>query len=1718
MAPGGSVEYGEAVTEFEEFFSEKYYDKVSKAVQNGEDSIVVDFEDMDIFEPRLSDYLREEPDSALNAAEEGVLGVDIVSDEDFRVRFTNMPEEDYVLVRNLRSQHIGKYIPIEGMIKRASQVKPEVVSAIFECAQCGDRYEKEQDSSELKSPYKCDCGSRKFEATEKKMTDTQNITVEENPESREGSEQPSTIQIRLEGDLVDPDFQKRVVPGNVAEITGVIKERPLKKNSKKFDIYMEGNYLQPTQQEFEELELNEEEIEEIEEMSKDPEIFDKIARSIAPSIYGHHQIKKAIALQIFGGVKKSREDGVKSRGDIHMLLIGEPGTGKCVAPDTEILTSEGKKHKIGTLIDQRLENSDNVKDIDDGVYIEDELDTLGLDSQGLMEKKESSKLWKRDAPEKMYRIETASGRELEVTPSHPLFIQKHGVLDAVKAEELKEGSFIAAPRKIEFESSDELEIDYRKSKSNNPVRLNAPERLEPGFCRFLGYLVGEGYIQERDNQATIYLTNSDVAILEDVEEQLDKLGVNYTRRSPNKEKKAQEVNCSSSEFVSFLKEMAPSCMEKSRKRKLPAPVFSSSKPNVKNFIKAFVDAEGTVSTKEREINVGSTSKDLLKDLKTSLLRFGINSQLKPREDSYRLRISGKDFVKYSDKIGFVTQRKSERTKAFNSEGNTNTDVVPNLGEKLRAIRENLGMTQFDFSISRGAYQHYERLDRNPSISHLEKVVESFETRLKNLKEMHLQLEEADWNTVKQIRKEIGLSQEKLARETSGSQSLIGRYERGDYSKNNELLEEASDVLIREIKKMQNVETEVEKLKDLTSSDVFWDKIETIKKVEPDYEYVYDLEIPKKHNYLTEGVISHNSQMLKFTGQLAPKGRYVVGKSSTGAGLCVTGDTLIHTNKGFREIGDIGREKIPFETDTETAVEHREEIYTYGDRKIGTNSSRLAWRMPEKDCVNIETVYGKEIQASENTDILTCGENGIEWKKISEIDKGEFVAAPDYKEIERGCVDPEIYYSFENEKFKLSEKSSDMIRDLMKNKFGDLRSAAEELGLSEDFVYSNIRKRFVPYRRLQFLFESLNIGMDDIEVEELMLQNGETFTLPEKFDEDLMYLVGFVFGDGDISVSNERGLVRISNSNRNLLNQLKDIIKYKFGKEVEIEEQEDRVPYLRIYSKTIARFFENIGMVSPKEGLKLDHGLTTSKNARSFLKGLFEADGCVVSRDNGSDSIQYSTISSKLADQVQLMLETYGVKSKKRTRDRRGIETLENGKEIESKSVQKHLVIRGADIDRFAEEIGFASERKTNSLNKIKGEKRNANRDILPIKKILEESGVKGGKHSTYFNQNKNPGKEKSKQIIKDIELNQETENQIREVIESELKWEEVKKTQKTGKKELFDLTVPETHNFVGNGIITHNTAAVVRDETTGEFELEAGAVVLAHKGTAVIDEIDKMSEEDRSSLHEAMEQQQISVSKANIQATLNAQTSILAAGNPKFGRFDPYEPIPQQIEIGDTLLSRFDFIFPVKDEPDKDKDTKLSDQVLQNHIDPEETDAEIEQERLRKYVAYAKNNFRPQLRKDAADKIQEFYVSMRQKGGDEAGDSVPITARQLEALVRVAEASARAELKEEVEVEDAQRAIDILTYCLEQVGVDPETGEFDADIIETGTSSSQRNRAQTIKHILKQMAGESSVEMEEVLDEAEEEGLDRDKTEQRIKQLMRDGEVFEPEPGKVKMM
>jgi replicative DNA helicase Mcm len=311
------------------------------------------------------------------------------------------------------------------------------------------------------------------------------------------------------------------------------------------------------------------------------------------------------------------------------------------------------------------------------------------------------------------------------------------------------------------------------------------------------------------------------------------------------------------------------------------------------------------------------------------------------------------------------------------------------------------------------------------------------------------------------------------------------------------------------------------------------------------------------------------------------------------------------------------------------------------------------------------------------------------------------------------------------------------------------------------------------------------------------------------------------------------------------------------------------------------------------------------------------------------------------------------------------------------------------------------------------------------------------------------------------------------------------------------------------------TAAVVKDEFMKGWALEAGALVLANKGLCCIDELDKMTIEDQGHMHEALEQQTVSISKANIQATLRAETTVLAAANPKFGRFDPYEMIAKQIELPPALLNRFDLIFAIRDLPNKEKDSEMAEFILRKHQDSTKKVVEIDSDIIKKYVSYAKTKIFPKITEPALKEIKDFFVSIRNKGEKEdAMRTIAISPRQLEALVRLSEASARAELRDKVLKKDALRAIELLYYCLQMVGVDPKTGEMDIDVL-SGVPASARNEITTVREIIGELEKVLGKEIpyEDVLREAEQKGIDKEKTEEIIEKLRRTGDVFSPKHG-----
>ena len=311
------------------------------------------------------------------------------------------------------------------------------------------------------------------------------------------------------------------------------------------------------------------------------------------------------------------------------------------------------------------------------------------------------------------------------------------------------------------------------------------------------------------------------------------------------------------------------------------------------------------------------------------------------------------------------------------------------------------------------------------------------------------------------------------------------------------------------------------------------------------------------------------------------------------------------------------------------------------------------------------------------------------------------------------------------------------------------------------------------------------------------------------------------------------------------------------------------------------------------------------------------------------------------------------------------------------------------------------------------------------------------------------------------------------------------------------------------------TAAAVRDELGG-WSLEAGALVLGDQGNVCVDELDKMRSEDRSALHEALEQQTVSIAKAGIMATLNSRCSVLAAANPKFGRFDRFKVLADQIELPPPILSRFDLIWIVEDKPSRKGDSELAQHILNIH-QSNTVDYEIEPDLLRKYIAYARKNINPVLTDEANEVLKNFYVDTRNSSSNtEENTVVPITARQLEAIIRLAEACAKVKLKEVVDKDDAKKAVRLQMASLKDAGVDPETGEIEADIVGGGRPKSERDKMSSLVDEVKLLEEEYNGQAPLTVLKSnmeEKHGVSEDKVESLIRNLQQRGILYEPNSG-----
>src|SRR3989338_1104437 len=319
------------VAKWESFYKHACLKSIEKLVGEYPDkrSLLIDFVSIEHFDPELADELLANPDYVLEAAKMAITNIDVppLELDQFlpNIRVFNLPMDQESLLRNIEAQHLNKLISVEGIVRAMTEVMPKLRIAVWECRRCGNTYKLLQSGQSARQPAMCECKHRDFTlvAEKSEFINHQKIQVQEPLELLKGNEQATNLDI-----IVTDDMVNKVAPGDRTRVTGVLRLLQPKEKSIVYGKQLEAVHLDETAKEFEEVDITKEEETEVKKLAKNPKIYDLLVASIAPAIYGHEVVKEAIAMQLVSGVKKVLPGGMNIRGNIHVLLVGDPGVAK----------------------------------------------------------------------------------------------------------------------------------------------------------------------------------------------------------------------------------------------------------------------------------------------------------------------------------------------------------------------------------------------------------------------------------------------------------------------------------------------------------------------------------------------------------------------------------------------------------------------------------------------------------------------------------------------------------------------------------------------------------------------------------------------------------------------------------------------------------------------------------------------------------------------------------------------------------------------------------------------------------------------------------------------------------------------------------------------------------------------------------------------------------------------------------------------------------------------------------------------------------------------------------------------------------------------------------------------------------------------------------------------------------------------------------------------
>lgn len=882
-----------------------------------------------------------------------------------------------------------------------------------------------------------------------------------------------------------------------------------------------------------------------------------------------------------------------------------------------------------------------------------------------------------------------------------------------------------------------------------------------------------------------------------------------------------------------------------------------------------------------------------------------------------------------------------------------------------------------------------------------------------------------------------------------------------------------------------------------------------------------------------------SQILKFVAGLASRGLYTSGKGTTAAGLtaAVIHDTdtgAMTLEAGALVLADQGvaclhpSTKVIFNNHIATV----ESLFDERLKKEATSGSEIVEVSPIKggikafDIDNLDSVddectlvrrkrhVGKLIRARLASgfeirltpDHKVVDGNSLQWKDIGSCKAGEMILSPLKL---RDAVSPIYIFDIIPDDWVVVLKRED--KNLLKGRilqhFRSLSEFNRCFGVSRHILSSNQQFKMGKLREILG-----RLGLVSEWRERLLSYGrkgrGETLRTNQVTPE-LAYLIGFVYGDGNYTIRRRRSRFCVYQSAkkediiRNLDNALHSISYCDFNRYYRTTRSEIRGKQVTSKSVTLYRgssvltylidYFlaDNLAniLMLPQECMK------------AFVSGALDADGCVSVKSGTKSNKEYRTahIEFLLSNNREkdltfiLALRRLDVYARLKERENVNVIRVTGRKDVQllcASTKEYSIKARNASIPDNIHEVSSASEKlPSRPVSEIC--------DLISLgsKSELLDKGIWSTVHA-YKNQRYQPSR---RQLFKIADLMADRlpipiSCEINRLLKRDYFLDEIVSIEEEHFDGwVYDLYVKHHHNFVANGVLMHNC----------------------------IDEFDKMDPDDRTSIHEAMEQHTVSIAKAGIVATLNARTSILAAANPALGRYEPSLSVQDNIKLPFTILSRFDLIWILVDTIEPTKDRELAQFILNMHQrkknPTKDSSPPIPPDFLKKYIGFANRYVIPQLTPEAAEVMEDFYVDLR-KSAEGGAAPVPITARQLESLVRLAEARARMALRPKVTKEDAQAAVRLMQESLRMVAFDTVTGKIDIDRLVSKMSAAQRSSSDIILKAIKDMEAEGTpvVSEDALLQRVTSMGLPRERAEEVIRKLVSEGILFNPREGKIK--